>query len=242
MLKIGILPAAGLATRMNGIPKFLLPISHNGTSLLGYHVELISPCCENIFVPTRPEWGRIVDEEFPSVAALRMQTTSLAATVFSVCGEIRSEGGFDWAIVGLPDTYFVGNQNFYQILAGELDSESGKSPDPILWVYVFKTESSQRGSVGSIRLGPDGTVNDYADKDPERDFGAHWGLLAFNQAASELIDSTWETIGNLIPEVLAVGRVRVLASESGLIDCGTFEGYRTAINMISHAGNNKLSG
>jgi len=50
-----ILPAAGLATRMHGIPKFLLPSSEEYDSLIGLHIDNLIKHCERIWIPTRPE-------------------------------------------------------------------------------------------------------------------------------------------------------------------------------------------
>jgi len=55
-----ILPAAGLASRMRGIPKFLLPIDKAYISLLEVHISNLSDICERIYLPTRPELAPII--------------------------------------------------------------------------------------------------------------------------------------------------------------------------------------
>ena len=47
-----ILPAAGSAERMSGIPKFLLPVTDDYKSLLENHLEKLSQICEKIYLST----------------------------------------------------------------------------------------------------------------------------------------------------------------------------------------------
>ena len=56
-----ILPAAGLAKRMKGVPKFLLPANDQYETLLEIHLKNLEDKCENIYLPTRPDLVPIIN-------------------------------------------------------------------------------------------------------------------------------------------------------------------------------------
>jgi len=49
---VGILPASGSASRMMGLPKFLLPVNEN-KNILEWHIDLMSECCDVIRISTQ---------------------------------------------------------------------------------------------------------------------------------------------------------------------------------------------
>ena len=51
-----ILPAAGLAKRMKGVPKFLLPANDQYETLLEIHLKNLEDKCENIYYPLGQIW------------------------------------------------------------------------------------------------------------------------------------------------------------------------------------------
>ncbi|MDR9397128.1 hypothetical protein, partial [Pontimonas sp.] len=82
-MRIGLLPSSGTASRMNGIPKFLLPVSEDLQCLLDYHVRLMQPTVEKIIIPTRSEWVDVVRSfDFGShVEVIELNTQTMAETL-----------------------------------------------------------------------------------------------------------------------------------------------------------------
>lgn len=221
-MRLGLLPAAGTATRMSGLPKFLLPISEDHQCLLTYHVELMAPHVDQIIIPTRNEWvGLLNSFNFDSkVNILDMRTATMAETVK------RSLEGrhYDSCVLGMPDTYFVGG-NPYQDLA--------QQPTADVSLFVFPTRPEQVGKVGSVNLREDGIVVDHADKEPGRDFGTHWGVMEFSADVEKFLDPAAQTGGYLITEALNRSMaVRGVLAGYPYFDCGTFSEYLQCLTFV----------
>ena len=83
-----LIPAAGLATRMRGLPKFLLPIDKRYTTLLENHLfnaknEIKN--LENILInATRPDLVKIINSlniEYPRLSIIEMETSTMNETI-----------------------------------------------------------------------------------------------------------------------------------------------------------------
>jgi hypothetical protein len=221
-MRLGLLPAAGTATRMSGLPKFLLPISEDQQCLLSYHVDMMAPYVDHIIIPTRSEWvGLLTSFNFDStVDILDMQTSTMAETVK------RSLDGRNYGscVLGMPDTYFVGG-NPYRDLAEQQPADVS--------LAVFATRPEQVGKVGSVHLRGDGVVMDHADKEPGRDFGTHWGVMEFSADVEEFLDPTAQTGGYMITEALTRSlEVRGVLAGYPYFDCGTFSEYLQCLTFV----------
>lgn len=222
-MRVGLLPSAGSATRMNGIPKFLLPISERLQCLLDYHVTLMSDSVDRIIIPTRSEWvGLLHSFNFGDlVDIIELNTATMAETVK------RSLAGrdYDTCVLGMPDTYFVGG-NPYRDLSTQ--------PVADVSLTVFPTRAEQVGKMGSVAIDSDNRVTDHADKEPNRDFGHHWGVMEFSRQVEEFLDPQATTGGYLITEALNRGMdVRGYRASYPYFDCGTFEEYLQALTTAN---------
>jgi hypothetical protein len=222
-MRLGLLPAAGNATRMGGLPKFLLPVSEDHQCILSYHVEMMAPFVDRIIIPTRSEWvGLLRSFSFgPDVDILEMRTSTMAETV----KRSLDERVYASCVLGMPDTYFVGG-NPYRDLT--------QQPPADVSLIVFPTRPEQVGKVGSVELRDDGIVYDHADKEPERDFGVHWGVMEFTPGVEQFLSSDATTGGYLIAEALA----RDLVVRGHLVgypyfDCGTFHEYLQCLTLVN---------
>ena len=102
-----ILPAAGLAKRMKGIPKFLLPANDEYETLLEIHLKNLENKCENIYLPTRPDLVPIInslDFDFRNLKIIEMVTNTMSETVMKTIESTNSE----YYTLIMPDTYFHG--------------------------------------------------------------------------------------------------------------------------------------
>jgi hypothetical protein len=222
-MRLGLLPAAGTATRMSGLPKFLLPISENHQCLLTYHVDLMAPHVDHIIIPTRPEWANLLKSfDFEStVDVVEMTTHTMAETV-----KRALEGrDFDSCVLGMPDTYFVGG-NPYLELGGIQEADVS--------LAVFATRPEQVGKVGSVALDGEGRVTDHADKELDRDFGHHWGVIEFGANVEKFLSPDATTGGYLISEALTRSlNVRGYVAGYPYFDCGTFREYLQCLTFLS---------
>ena len=207
---------------MNGIPKFLLPVSEDVQCLLDYHVRLMAPSVDTILIPTRSEWvGLLASFNFgPDVHILELNTKTMAQTL----RESLAGLDYDTCVLGMPDTYFVGG-NPYRDLS--------ERPGADVSLVVFPTREEQHGKVGSVRLGPDHVVTDHADKEPDRDFGTHWGVMEFTQSVEQFLSPEATTGGYLISEALHRGLdVRGYLAGYPYFDCGTFSEYLQCLTHL----------
>jgi hypothetical protein len=220
-MRIGLLPSAGTATRMSGLPKFLLPVSDTQQCLLDYHVALMSPHVDRIIIPTRPVWSELLHSfEFgPHVDVVDMTTNTMAETLKRSLADVD----YDTCVLGMPDTYFVGGNPYEELHA---------QPRADVSLRVFATRPEQSGRVGSVLLGENHRVIDHADKEPDRDFGTHWGVIEFSREVEQFLSPEATTGGYLISEALSRDMdVRGYVAGYPYFDCGTFDEY---VQCLTH--------
>lgn len=230
---IGILPAAGKASRIGGIPKFMLPLSNLHPTLLSFHLGELLAVCDFVLIPTRPEWVELVqsvagDDSRTEVFGIYSQTMS--ETVARSLGRMD----WDWAILGLPDTYVSGGISPYSQLA-ERASTLESDGELALLLTAFHTHPNQIGQVGSVEIGEGNLVTQHADKQESANFGNHWGQMAFRTEALRLLSSESPHTGHMIdPIIQAGGHVEAVRSTATYLDCGTLTGYRAALDLANH--------
>jgi len=218
---VGLLPAAGMATRMRGLPKFLLPLADDRGSLLEYHVQLLEPYVDALVIPTRPEWIGVL-QGFgwsDTVSLVELSTDTLAHTAIEALQDLH----YDQCVVGLPDTVFSGGNPYAEL--------AERYPGDPLVLACFPTRDHQRGKLGSIDLSPEGVVVHHADKPADGGWPQHWGALRLTPEVLSLLSPDQPTVGNVIDECLARGiTVRGFVHEGDYFDCGTVEEYARCLH------------
>lgn len=208
---IGLLPASGRATRIAGIPKFLLP-TISGELLIEYHIRLMRPVCDEIRISTNRRWIELLHELLTDVELFEIEPSTMNDA-------IRQMQGAD-NLIGMPDTYFTGFENPYQALA---DSEI-----PV-GVALWRCTEDLRGKVGQVDY-REGRIHDIRDKDPNCDYGFMWGALRLNESAMTLIDPKDPHPGYNLNEILARFPYHDAPVSGRYIDAGTAEGLRDMLN------------
>ena len=223
---VGILPAAGVAARLNGIPKFLMPIDSVGTTLLDHHVNLLLQSVSRVLIPVRPENARFVGR-FASdsrVVVTALETQSMADTVGRCAAAMTGDSE---VLLGMPDTYFSDRNSYAKML-------SNTYPHSSFVMGAWKISPEQRGSLGQIHVGPNGLVTSVIDKDPNCKFDRAWGILRL--PASALADGLekFETIGDLFTQRVEMGETTYCHEMDGrYIDCGTFGGLKDLYSTLT---------
>jgi len=220
----GIIPAAGLASRMRGLPKFLLPCDEYYTTLLEKHVSSMLDVCETVWIPTRPEQTILIAGlGLPSerVVMVPMTTHTMTETVIRLC----SISGANRFLMVMPDTYFLGEQP-YSYLA-----HSSSPMDLACW----NIRPEQAGKLGQVLIDEDlGSVTDAKDKEAGCQFRHSWGAMSFDRSVLDCADAAMPHTGYMIPKLLQA-RIQVQARvmDGRYFDCGTPREYLDMLSTIS---------
>lgn len=220
-MAIGILPASGSASRLNGIPKFILPVSE-GKSLLQWHVDLMSRACSSVFIPTRQRWKVLVDDLMLNANIIEKEPSTMADAVLEITKEVT-----DTVIIGMPDTYIHGvKSNFYSDL---LTSDG----DIVLATWDYAPQK-MRGKIGQVLADDKGNVLSVVDKDPDCDYPEMWGALLFRNGSINKIDPKGGSVLNKVNDWIAEGvSVKRVKMSGEYIDAGTVEGL---VNLYTSIG------
>lgn len=218
-----IIPAAGLATRMRGIPKFLLPCDDTYTTLIEMHISQLLKVCETVWIPTRPQLVLLLDSlglANDRVVVLPMQTENMTQTVLKVSSIAKT----DYFQLIMPDTYFLGEQPY------ELLSEKPLVADLACW----NIRADQKGKLGQVDIDHNGNVSDIKDKDPYCDYPVSWGALTFSKALLDYAHPSEPHIGYALKNSLIDHQnsvtARVLAGK--YFDCGTPAEYLSLLQEV----------
>lgn len=218
----GIVPAAGLATRMRGIPKFLLPCDRSYTTLLENHLRELLQVCETIWIPTRPELVLLLDSlgiAKDRVVVLPMVTSNMTETVQRVLS-ITSASHFQLI---MPDTFFLGETPYKKL------HREPTMADLACW----KIRDEQKGKLGQVLVGDDGFVLDMKDKDPNCNYSISWGSLTFSRNLEPYLKDSDPHIGYAVAHALNDGHGITAQTISGqYFDCGTPDEY---LSMLEKA-------
>lgn len=224
----GILPAAGLASRMRGLPKFLLPCDETYTSLIEKHIEQMLEFCQTIWIPTLPQQTILLESlglSSDRIVIVPMKTSTMTETVLRIS---RISGAKRFMMV-MPDTFFYGSTP-YEYLA------SGEAP---LNLALWKIRPEQAGKLGQVKVEMvddnfKGHVIDSRDKDPECRFPHSWGAMSFERSALEHASPEMPHTGYIINPLLQRDiSVEAKIMDGEYFDCGTPTEYLKMLSKIS---------
>lgn len=235
---IGIIPAAGSATRMGGIPKMLLPIP--GGFLLKQHIDMmLKPQATRVFVGANPDNLNVLQMCTPYYAPDALTNTwvgtvksyvTMADTVLSIY-EMLSDWGSSIRrteiLFGMPDTYFDDNQAFVK-LAAALDDGADVA------VGLFHVRQSQRHKLGMCAFDPrTQQILQVIDKSHTTTLAWAWGVLAWKPTFWQFIRAEDPHVGYALPRAIDAGLdVRAVRMEGEYFDCGTPDEYFECIEHL----------
>jgi 2-C-methyl-D-erythritol 4-phosphate cytidylyltransferase len=233
MKSLLVLPVGGSATRMQGLPKFMLPISHNKT-LIEMHCEAALKIGYNeVHIITRNTYRDLVLNYFSSkdvnvrVWSLLEETQSMSETLINGGQMIE---GFDRSSVtiGLADTAFTGVS--YEDVHSSLLASNQE-----IALSLFVPREDQKGKLGQVLLGEDSKVLDMVDKSLTCDYPYIWGIAKLPGWLMLKANREDAHIGIGIGKLVSGG-----TSVEGIInigakyfDCGTFSEYYSCLSELN---------
>lgn len=217
MRTLGILPASGIASRMGGLPKFLLPIGPEARPLIELHLEALAGLVDEVVVAVHPKFSGFLYERVDRFGALLtvLETRTMNETVLKVVQRMPCER----YVIGLPDVYLA-DYSGYAVALGLLDTFACS-------LAVWQSQPSQIGRLGNLSFAADGTVLDIQDKIAGCPYDHHWGIAGFHQECLRAYTDRGQAhIGFAAEKALRAG-VKVGASviPGRYYDCGTPQEY-----------------
>ncbi len=211
----GILPAAGLATRMRGLPKFLLPVNSEYETLIERQISKLREVnCGTIWIPTRPEFIILLESILASqeqVIIFPLESKTMNETVIKVL----DVSGAEHFALAMPDTYFL-SENPFKVL---------NSVPAIAEVGCWKIRDKQRGKLGQVLVNQDNLILDIVDKDYNCDYELAWGCLTFSRDLTKYIDVNDPHIGYALRNAMKSNDLKIQKVEGDYFDCGTASEY-----------------
>ena len=219
-----IIPAAGKATRIGGIPKFLLPIGHDNF-LIKYHVENLLENfvdCKKI-IATNTENYETIKRMHLNAEILTVNTTTMNETVNLVISQYPEYENY---LVTMPDTYY---KDFQTI--SDLVNEFNNS-DSLISTAIWEIQDYQIGNLGQVKTSKKYLV-DVIDKDPECEYIYCWGAIIWNKNLNKFIQDSNSHIGYMLKPIIDSGlNIDFKIAKDIYFDCGTFEEYSLLIKSL----------
>ena len=217
-----LLPAAGSAQRMRGLPKFLLPSGELNLSIIELHIRNLSEYADEILIGLNPIFLDIVLNaklNLQNARIIPLSTNSMTETVLKL---IPYSSGDRFTLI-MPDTVFESKESYrFENLQSDLD------------LSLWKIRSDQYGKLGQVLIAPDGKVLDCVDKDPSCRYEYIWGAMTFNRRFIECLDFDFPHVGYGIVKALKLQmKVNGMVLPGRYWDCGTATEYMHYIRTIS---------
>jgi hypothetical protein len=226
---LGILPAAGLASRFGGIAKFTLPIPGSEGSFLGRHVRQLLPVVDEVVVATRSTLVELVSgilryENLQPARVKGLSTETCSETIIRTISESGAEA--DTFVVGFPDAY-IEAEDHYQRLRKAVRT---CAVSVVLGIAPF--ESRMTGRLGQVSLEEERVV-DIIDKDPGCPYRWVWGTVGFGRELIRYMRNEDPHIGYAVRAFIADGGTVVgLPCLIRYLDCGMPSDYFELIHRL----------
>ena len=212
---IGLLPAAGKATRIGGIPKWLLPVPEG--TLLDVHCQRMRLAGVSHVLVAAGEHNRdLMLQHVPANAIVyEGRSRTMAEDVLLA----RPYIGDNEVLFGMPDTYF-GDADTYKYLTYFIPQEDVR-------IALWPIQDDQRGKLGQCHVDEGtGLVDHVVDKDPTCTYEWAWGAIAWKPSFWQYIKPDMPHIGYALQPAIGAGlRITAVIPDGEYTDCGTPEAY-----------------
>jgi glucose-1-phosphate thymidylyltransferase len=223
-MTIGIIPAAGSATRMMGLPKMLLPIPDEQFLFHRLCTMLKAAGARQLLVGTTSKTYELLTPLAPEGCVFyRVNTKTMSETVLLARDYMDEQEN---VIFGMPDTYFEHDLVFETLLT---QMEQGADAAAAL----FHTRPEQRNKLGMCSA-QNGVLLKVVDKPAETDLEWAWGALAWKSTFWQYIRVEDPHVGYALPRALEAGLyVRGIHMPGQYFDCGTSAEYFVLIRHLT---------
>jgi hypothetical protein len=212
---VGLIPCSGTASRMSGIPKFLLPCKEG--NLIDNSINIFkSNNVDDIYVSISNENEHFIKNR-DNIKYIVKNTNTMSETVKNLI-EIKSKK----YILIMPDTYFINdsNKSFNEItkmymMLNKFD----------IVVILWKIKEYQFGKLGQVDIN-EIKVIDVMDKNIDCKYPYSWGIIGWTNKVNHLIDEKTPHIGYILNEALKNNiDIGYILSDTDYYDCGTPDEY-----------------
>lgn len=223
---IGLIPCAGSATRIHGIPKYLLPVPD------GYLLQILTlrmgMIARSIAIGANTLNYMQVTTYAPSKASVYIADHygTMTETVLSGKGYASIDGVItENTLFAMPDTYIEDDACFAK-LADTIHNGADVA------VGVFYARTDQHLKAGMCRLDGERVI-EVVDKPAKTDMRWLWGALAWKPTFWDYMQPEDAHVGYALPRAIAAGLdVRAVRMTGGYFDCGTYDEYAELTNYL----------
>lgn len=219
---IGIIPCAGHATRIHGLPKYLLPVGDS--YLLAILVKRMQTAgVKHVYIGANSDNYDFVSKYAPDGCTVYLcNTVTMSDTILRA----RKYAGDEDVLFAMPDTWWSSDLVFRssQFLLERSDAEVALS--------LFDTRAEQRAKLGMCRFedvlwsARTGKVTRIDDKPSSTNLIWAWGAIIWKASFWRHINANDSTIGQAVQRAIDCGAVVDGIAEFGnYYDCGTSDEY-----------------
>jgi hypothetical protein len=224
-----LIPAAGRATRLSGIPKFLLPLPKH-KNILSYHLNFSSKISEidSVKIATNSSYLPIIKglesiENYEKLEKIKLvNTNTMNKTIHLLKDKLH-----EYYLLTMPDTYFT-DEDVLSKMISKISEDN--SIDVVLGLWSIK--EFQRSKIGQCKLRGEKVI-EVIDKDPKSKFKYLWGAILFKKNLWSYINTDDPHIGySLNPALQNSLNISYVKADGVYYDCGTIEEYWRMVKEI----------
>lgn len=226
-----LLPVGGSASRMLGLPKFMLPASNVETLIEKHCNGAIAAGYEEIHIVTQKKYLGLI-RDYLVAKELRVTLHELPSETRTMSETLKIAAGFIPAIdqfsvtVGLADTAFCGS-SYERIYRSLIECPADFA------LGLFAIRDDQFGKLGQVEIDGAGKVISMKDKTIGCPFPNIWGLAKIPGAVIKDLDVSDAHVGITIERLVSNGQyVAGIRNFADYYDCGTFAEYRKYLNEV----------
>lgn len=210
---IGLVPLAGRAERMNGLPKFLMPLPAGSFPLREMVRRMYQAGCETVLIPTSEAMRPFV-EYYAGGAGVLIYTVETATMIETVLTAKRWCGGAD-VLLGLGDTWTntpppITRAGQYEVL-----------------LHCWPLREGQHRKMGCVEIEA-GYCASLRDKPEIPEPATHvWGMMQWRAPFWARIEGRDTHLGTAVVRAMNAGTRVPVASHAGPFwDVGTLDEYK----------------
>lgn len=231
MKQILMLPVGGSASRMLGLPKFMLPVSEKETLIERHLAGAVSAGYDEVHIITRAKYFGLIKDYLVdrgiqvNLHVLPVETKTMSETL-KLGSSFIPEIERTLVTIGLADTAFHGEsyKNIYKKLIEDSSTHT---------LGLFMIREDQIGKLGQVHLDNHGRVLSMQDKTPDCPYPAIWGLAKVPGLMVTNLNILDAHIGIGIEKFVSEGKfVSGVMNDAKYYDCGTFFEYSKYLQQL----------